>query len=106
MKLGVVISTNEPETAFNAMRLANFAINEGDDVSVFLLGIGVELDQIEDEKFNAREQAETFLAAGGNIMACGICLKLRNSEGSEICPLSTMNDLYQLVINSERVISF
>ena len=106
MKLGVVISTNEPETAFNAMRLANFAINKGDDVTVFLMGIGVELDQIEDEKFNAREQAENFLTAGGNIMACGTCLKLRNSEGSEICPLSTMNDLYQLVLNSDRVISF
>jgi len=106
VKLGVVISTNDPETVFNAMRLANLAANKGDDVGVFLINGGVELDQIEDTKFNVREQSETFMAAGGRIMACGTCLKLRNSEGSEICPLSTMNDLYQLILDSDRVVSF
>lgn len=106
MKLGVVISTNESETIFNAMRLANHAANKGDDVAVFLINGGVELDQIESTKFNVREQSETFMAAGGRIMACGTCLKLRNSEGSEICPLSTMNDLYQLLLDSDRVVSF
>ncbi len=29
VKLGVVISTNDPETVFNAMRLANFAASKG-----------------------------------------------------------------------------
>ena len=106
MKLGVVVSTNDPEVAFNAMRLANFATNEGDEVAVFLMNAGVELDQIEDTKFNIRGQTEVFMAAGGRIMACGTCLKLRNSEGSEICPMSTMNDLYHLLLDSYRVISF
>ncbi len=39
MKLGVVLSTKDPETAFNAMRLANFSANEGDDVAVFELPV-------------------------------------------------------------------
>ena len=32
MKLGIIISTIEPETVWNAYRLANFALNQGDKV--------------------------------------------------------------------------
>jgi len=106
VKLGIVISSNEPETVFNALRLANFAAGKGDEVGIFLLGRGVELDRIQDERFDALSQAEQFTAAGGTIMACGTCLKLRHSAGSEICPLSTMNDLYQLIRNADRVVGF
>ncbi len=105
MKLGIVISTSDAETAFNALRLANFAVSQGDSVRVFLLGKGVELDQIESEKFNARQQAEALLEAGGTIQACGTCLKLRQSAGSEICPLSTMKDLYEIVRDSDRLVT-
>lgn len=106
MKFGIVITTTEPETVFNALRLANFAAKEGDQVGVFLLGKGVEMDHIEDERFNVRGQAESLLQAGGTILACGTCLKLRNSEGSELCPISTMKDLYQLIKNSDKVVTF
>jgi len=106
MKLGIVITTNDPETVFNALRLAVFAAKEGDKVGVFLIGKGVEMDLIEDERFNVGEQAETFLSTGGTIMACGTCLKLRGSHGSELCPLSTMKDLHFLIKYSDRVVSF
>ena len=36
MKLGIVISSNDPETAWNASRLGNFALTQGDAVRVFL----------------------------------------------------------------------
>jgi len=42
MTIGIVISTNDAETVWNAFRLANYALNQGDTVSVFLLGKGVE----------------------------------------------------------------
>ncbi len=106
MKLGIVITNTEPETVFNVLRLANFAAKEGDQVGVFLLGKGVEMDRIEDGRFNVRELAEALLQAGGSILACGTCLKLRNSEGSELCPISTMKDLYQLIKSSDRVVTF
>ena len=106
MKLGIVLTCTEPETVFNALRLANFAVKEKDEVGIFLLGKGVELDQIEDGRFEVRAQAESFLGAGGKIMACGTCLELRNSEGSDICPLSTMKDLYELIRDSDRVLTF
>ncbi|MBI5420201.1 MAG: DsrE family protein [Deltaproteobacteria bacterium] len=106
MKLAMVISQTNPEVVFNAFRLANFSRKEGDEVKVFLLAEGVELDRIEDPKFDARGQAESFLAAGGQILACGTCLKLRNSSGSELCPLSTMKDLHALIRESDRVVTF
>jgi uncharacterized protein involved in oxidation of intracellular sulfur len=106
MKIAMVISQTNPEVVFNAFRLANFSRKEGDDVKVFLLAKGVELDRIDDPKFDVRGQAESFLGAGGSILACGTCLKLRNSGGSELCPLSTMKDLYTLVREADRVVTF
>jgi uncharacterized protein involved in oxidation of intracellular sulfur len=106
MKLALVISQTNPELVFNAFRLANFSRNQGDEVRVFLLAEGVELDQIDDPKFDVRGQAESFLQVGGEILACGTCLKLRNSQGSELCPLSTMKDLYTLVREADRVVTF
>jgi uncharacterized protein involved in oxidation of intracellular sulfur len=106
MKLSVLISTDEAETVYNALRLANFAVEAGDEARVFLLGRGVELDRIEDERFKVREQARRFLSLGGQIMACGACLKLRESASSELCPSSTMKDLYLLVRDADRVVSF
>jgi len=106
MKLAMVISQTNPEVVFNAFRLANFSRKEGDEVKVFLLAEGVELDRIEDPKFDTRWQAESFLQSGGQILACGTCLKIRNSSGTELCPLSTMKDLYTLVREADRVVTF
>ena len=106
MKLALVISQTNPELVFNAFRLANFSRNQGDEVRVFLLAEGVELDKIDDPKFDVRGQAESFLQVGGEILACGTCLKLRNSQGSELCPLSTMKDLHALIREADRVVTF
>jgi len=66
----------------------------------------VDLDGINDPKFDVRGQAESFLQAGGQVLACGTCLKLRNSQGAELCPLSTMKDLYTLIREADRVVTF
>jgi len=106
MKLGIVMTTTDPETVFNAFRLANYSLEHGDTVSAFLLGKGVELDQIHDQNFDVQGIAKTFLGKGGKVMACGTCLKLRNSGGSELCPRSTLKDLHELVRDSDRVVTF
>ncbi len=41
MKLGIILNTKDPETAWNAQRLGKEAISAGNTVSVFLLGNGV-----------------------------------------------------------------
>ena len=105
MKLGMIITQTEPETVFNALRLALYSLEQGDDVRIFLSGKGVEIDQIEDAQFDARGEAQKVLDAGGEFLACGTCLKLRNSEGSEVCPLSTLKDHYEIVRDSDKVIT-
>ncbi len=106
MKIGIVIYSNDPETVWNAFRFGNFSLNKGDEVKIFLLGKGVECESLDTEQFKVTEEMEKFVNNGGKIYACGTCLKIRNSEGSELCPLSTMQDLYDIVVDSDRVITF
>lgn len=106
MKLGVVVYSNDSETVWNAFRFANFALNEGDDVQVFLLGKGVECESLDTDKFTVTDQMRMLVDSGGKIYACGSCLKIRQSEGSDVCPLSTMRDLYEIVRNSDKVVTF
>ena len=105
MKLGMIITQTEPETVFNALRLALYSLQQGDDVRIFLSGKGVEIDRIEDPNFDVKGQAQEVLDAGGQFLACGACLKLRKSEGSELCPLSTLKDQYEIVRDSDKVIT-
>lgn len=107
MKLGICIYSNEPESVWNAFRFANYSVKHSqDEVQVFLLGKGVEAESLNTEKFKVTEQMEMLVAAGGKIMACGTCLKVRESKGSEICPLSTMEDLHRMVAECDKVLTF
>jgi uncharacterized protein involved in oxidation of intracellular sulfur len=105
MKLGIIITQTDPETVFNALRLAQYALRQGDSVRIFLSGRGVEMDKILDAKFDVKGIAQELLAAGAEFLACGTCLKLRHSEGSEICPLSTLKDHYEIIRDSDRVVT-
>jgi len=105
MKLGIVITQTDAETVFNALRLAKYSLDQGDEVKIFLSGRGVEIDRIEDPKFNVREQAQIVLDSGGQFFACGVCLKIRESKGSEVCPLSTLKDHYEIVRDSDRLVT-
>ena len=105
MKLGIIITQTDPETVFNALRLALYSLEQGDAVRIFLSGKGVEMDGIENSKFNVKDQAQKVLDAGGRFLACGACLKLRNSEGSEVCPLSTLKDQYEVVRDCDRLLT-
>lgn len=106
MKIGIVISSNDSETVWNAFRFANLALTKNDAVKIFLIAKGVEAEIMNNEKFNIIEQMKKFVSAKGEIFACGTCFKIRNSNGTELCPLSTMNDLYEIVNESDKVLSF
>ena len=106
MKIGVIISSNDPETVWNAFRFCNHALGKGDEVQTFLIGKGVEAGSLDNSHFPVKEQMRTFLDKGGQILACGGCLKLRNQEGGELCPVSTMADLHEIVRASDKVVSF
>jgi len=97
--------TDRPETVFNALRLAQYSLRQGDSVRIFLSGRGVEMDQIQDAKFDVKVIAQELLGAGAEFLARGTCLKLRHSDGSEICPLSTLKDHYEIIRDSDRVVT-
>ena len=106
MKLGIIISTNEPETVWNALRLCVTALKNKHKTKIFLLGKGVELEEIKNKKFNVKEQIDLFIENKGEILACGTCLKSRGKKGSSICPISTMGDLLKLVKESYKILTF
>jgi len=105
MKLGMIFTQIDPETVFNALRLALYSLEQGDEVNIFLSGRGVEIGRIMDSKFDVKEQARKVLDAGGEFFACGACLELRSSKGSEICPLSTLKDHYEIVRDSDKLVT-
>jgi sulfur relay (sulfurtransferase) complex TusBCD TusD component (DsrE family) len=105
MKLGMIITQSDPETVFNALRLALYGLEQRDDVRIFLSGRGVDIDKIDDPRFDVKALARKVLDAGGQFLACGTCLKLRGSGGSEICPLSTLKDHYEIVRDSDRLVT-
>lgn len=106
MHLGVVITSNHPETVWNAFRLANFSLSKGDKTSVFLMANGVEAEGLSSERFDITNQMETFISNNGELYACGTCITYRNKNSSELCPISSMADLYEIINNTDKLISF
>ncbi len=106
MKIGVIISTNDTETCWNALRYANFSLGQKDEVNVFFMGKGVEYQKISTDKFNTVEQGERLLKSGGKLYACGTCIKSREQAATEMCPISTMKDMYEIIKESDKVVTF
>ena len=106
MKLGVIIYSKDPETAWNAFRFATFARKQGDDVEVFLIDSGVETEYIEDEKFNVVEELKLFMEIGGKLWVCGTCLGKRNWDTPRFGEKASLGILYEMVAKDDRVVSF
>ena len=106
MKLGIVLHSTDAEVVFNAIRLANYSLSEKDEVRLFLLASGVEYENLHSDKFPIIDLAQSFLDQGGQLLACGTCLKLRHKDGSELCPLSSLKELYELIRDCDKSITF
>ncbi len=104
--LGLVIYSDDIETVWNALRLANFSKKQGDTVNIFLLGKGVELENLIKESKEIDEEVELFLKDGSSIMGCGTCLKSRNNNEPQTCKLSSLKDLYELIRENNIVLTF
>ena len=106
MKIGIIISSNDAETCWNALRYANFCLGQKGEAKVFFVGKGVEYQKVSTDKFNTIEQADKFLKSSGKVYASGTCIKSREQEGSEMCPINTMKDMYDIVKESDKVVTF
>jgi sulfur relay (sulfurtransferase) complex TusBCD TusD component (DsrE family) len=106
MNMGIILETKEAEKAWNAFRFAVTSKKAGHAVKVFLIGEAVECESVASGKFDVGAQLNKFVSEGGEVLACGTCLKSRNMEGSDSCPISTMNDCVQMVEWADKVVTF
>lgn len=106
MKIGIILETKEFEKAWNAFRFAVTATKLGHEVKVFLMGEAVECEGLTHEKYDVDEQLKSFVREGGEILACGTCLKSRHLSSTETCPISTMIDCVNLVVWADKTVTF
>ncbi|PVV83328.1 DsrE family protein [Dehalogenimonas alkenigignens] len=102
--MAIILNTKDPETAWNALRLGTKAIETGNSTSLFLMGSGVEIESISGGPFDVAGTLKSYLAKGGELLACGTCLKVRQQEGG-VCPVSTMAQLMELITSCDKVVS-
>ncbi len=106
MKIGIILNTNETETYWNCFRFGNEALKNNHSVKIFLLGKGVEVENVKDAKFPLLEGSiKKFLKNKGILFACGTCLKIRERDIG-ICPISAMDDMLKIVEESDKVLTF
>jgi len=60
MRVLLIISTDDGESIYNAMRLANVGVKKGDDVSVFMLGKGVLFEKCGTATFDVMGEVNQF----------------------------------------------
>lgn len=107
MKIGVILNANDAETVWNCFRFGNEALSKKHTVKIFLLGKGVEAENIRDKKFPYIDSAiKKFAKNNGVLLACGTCLQIRQKEKSNICPVSTMEEMLKIVEESDKVLTF
>lgn len=111
MKIAVIIYSNDSETVWNAFRFATTALVYENTVTVFLLGKGVEAMTRGTLKYDVLEQVDLFRNSGGVVIGCGVCCENRREEMPFLeqelrCDMGSMQDLYRLVIEADRVVSF
>lgn len=105
MKLGVIIETKEYEKAWNGLRFAVTAKMSDHEVKVFLMGEAVECEGLTHEVYNVDAQLKTFIEVGGEVLACGTCMRSRNLT-SDICPISSMIDCVEMVEWADKTVTF
>jgi uncharacterized protein involved in oxidation of intracellular sulfur len=106
MKIGIILETKEYEKAWNSFRFAVTAKKQGHETKVFLMGEAVECEGLTHEKFNVDEQLKNYVNSGGEILACGTCLKLRQLDGTDACQISTMVDCVNVVVWADKTVTF
>jgi uncharacterized protein involved in oxidation of intracellular sulfur len=104
--LGIVISSGDAETVWNALRLGIAAQTKGDSVVVFVISKAVDVFIKDTSKFEIEKTSEQFLAKGGDIYTCATCAKMRHTENIEMCTLTSVFDLYEIVKRSKKIVSF
>ena len=103
--MGIIIYSNDVETVWNALRLANYSQEWGNAVTVYLLGKGVEVEGLMETNKDIKEQMQMFLDQSGTVLGCQTCFKNRN-QNSKICKVACIQDLYETAKKNKVVLTF
>jgi predicted peroxiredoxin len=105
--LGIIISSPESETVWNAVRLGFVAETSGDSVVIFVISKAVDVFiKGGDQQYNLRDICGKFIKNGGDIYTCATCVKNRNKENVEMCTITSIFDLYEIINNCKKIVSF
>ncbi len=111
MNIAIVVYSNDSETVWNAFRFANTSLANDNQVTIFLLGKGVEAVILSTLQFDIQEQMDLFKESGGNMIGCGVCCENRKDEMPSLtkdlnCEMGSMQQLYGIVAEADKVITF
>jgi sulfur relay (sulfurtransferase) complex TusBCD TusD component (DsrE family) len=104
--MGIVISSGDAETVWNALRLGIAAQTKGDSVVVFVISKAVDVFMNDTSRFDIPKTSLQFLNQGGDIYTCATCAKMRHTENVKMCTITSIYDLYEIVKRSKKVVTF
>ena len=104
--IGIVISSGDAETVWNALRLGIAAQSKGDSVVIFVISKAVDVFMKDTSKFDIPKTSLQFVSKGGDIYACATCAKMRNTENVQMCTITSIYDLYEIIKRSKKVVTF
>ena len=70
------------------------------------MGEAVACEGLVHAKYNVDEQLKKFVEIGGEILACGTCLKSRQLDSTAACPISNMIDCVNVVVWADKTVTF
>ena len=104
--IGIIISSGDAETVWNALRLGIAAQSKGDTVVIFVIGKAEDVFMHDSSRFEIQKASQQFVGKGGDIYACATCAKMRNTENVQMCTITSIFDLYEIVKRSRKIVSF
>lgn len=106
MHLGLIVQTDDPGDVWNGFHLGITALEEGHDVTAYLLGDGVEApDRPAGDDVNPHGVIRKFHRDGGNLLACSRCLDHRDMDPDDLRPRAEMTELVALLEEAEETVT-
>jgi len=68
MHLGMILSSSDPDILWNALRFANFSLEQGEDVTILLNSHAVAYHEVDSPKYKLEELFKTFALSEGRIL--------------------------------------
>lgn len=111
MRYLIVVSSGDPETIWNAFHFATTCKTYNNEVTVFLMGQGVEAPSRGTEHYDIAAQMDLLRDKQGTIIGCDACCERRQDSMPNLmdelrCDAGTMQDLFVLTLESDKVVSF